>query len=115
MAMLELADCEGEFAAGVEGGGEASCSAKERHARRLTTTDTQHTATGSHRVLATPTLTCAPIPGTVLPTTGAICLTCAINSSNWSGYSDCMPSDKALSGSPCTSMMRPSAPTATAA
>ena len=27
----------------------------------------------------------SPIPGTVLPTTGAICLTWAINSSNWSG------------------------------
>src|SRR5271157_4066826 len=47
--------------------------------------------------------------------TFAISRTSAIRSSNCSGNSDCLPSLSARSGSGWTSMMRPSAPTATAA
>src|SRR5271157_2148253 len=47
--------------------------------------------------------------------TFAISRTSAMRLSNCSGYSDCLPSLSARSGSGWTSMMRPSAPTATAA
>ncbi len=48
--------------------------------------------------LLTATVSRAPIAGTVRPTTAAICRTWSINSSNWSGNSDCGPSESALSG-----------------
>ena len=41
--------------------------------------------------------------------------TSRISCANWSGNSDCAPSERALSGLGCTSTMMPSAPAATAA
>src|SRR2546428_415571 len=44
----------------------------------------------------------------------AIIRTSRISCMNWSGYSDCAPSESASSGFGCTSTMMPSAPAATA-
>src|SRR5262245_42227783 len=49
------------------------------------------------------------------PTSGAIFPSSCMRSVNIAGYSDCGPSDRAASGSGCTSTMTPSAPTARAA
>src|SRR5699024_10266424 len=50
-----------------------------------------------------------------LPTTGAIVRRSRTTSSNCSGLMDWLPSQSACSGSLCTSMISPSAPTAIAA
>src|SRR6267143_991553 len=49
------------------------------------------------------------------PIASAIIRTSRISCMNWSGYSDCAPSESASSGFGCTSTMMPSAPAATAA
>jgi|SRR5579864_2234783 len=48
--------------------------------------------------LLTAAVSRTPIAGTVFPTTAAIWRTCDISTSNWSGNSDCAPSDSASSG-----------------
>src|SRR5689334_24648660 len=50
-----------------------------------------------------------------LPTAGAITFNWPTSWANCSGYSDCAPSERALSGQLCTSTSRPSAPAAMAA
>ena len=50
-----------------------------------------------------------------LPTAGAITFNWPTSWANCSGYSDCAPSERALSGQLCTSISRPSAPAAMAA
>ena len=54
-------------------------------------------------------------PATVRSRTSAIGRTCRIRSSSCQGKIDCAPSERACSGLSCTSSIKPSQPTATAA